>query len=134
MELTPTMILSSRRGGSSATVLITALIVIGLAGCGGMPSDDPVENGQWLAKRYCVTCHGAEDTSFGPSLRDLAGTEVTLADGATRLRDRAYFEQAITDPWSEVVEGYGRTMLKNSYAAEEVHALLEWLEAGAPGP
>ena len=123
---------SPRSVRSSAFASVVALAVTGLTACEqGMPYDDPVDNGRWLARKDCASCHSVQDTSMGPSLLNLQGTEVTLDDGTTRLRDRAYFEQAITDPWSEVREGWGKTMLPLRYEPEELAALVAWLESGA---
>ena len=122
-----------RRAGPLA---VLACVSAGLfVGCGGeLPSDDPVANGQWLAERWCVSCHGPEDTALGPTLVRGVGEEVELVGGKTVVRDAEYYERAISDPWLELVAGYGRTMLRQQWRDEEIEALLAWLQAGAPMP
>ncbi|MGH8654130.1 MAG: hypothetical protein ACREYE_19055 [Gammaproteobacteria bacterium] len=73
---------------------------------------------------------GAEGAQgVGPSWKDLAGTEVTLADGRTLVRDRGYLARAILDPDAEIAAGYPKglmdgTMPDRQLTGTEIEALV----------
>ena len=55
----------------------------------------------------CSACHSLTGAAgVGPSLKDIAGKEVTLSTGETITADDAYLEQSILDPDAQVVKGY----------------------------
>ncbi|HZQ04906.1 MAG TPA: c-type cytochrome [Gaiellaceae bacterium] len=55
----------------------------------------------------CSACHSLTGaTGAGPSLKGVAGSQVTLADGSTVTADDAYLERSITSPDAQVVKGY----------------------------
>ncbi|MGH8473958.1 MAG: redoxin domain-containing protein, partial [Gammaproteobacteria bacterium] len=72
-----------------------------------------VQRGRRLAEqRGCLNCHSTEGAQgVGPSWKDLAGTEVTLADGRTLVRDRGYLARAILDPDAEIAAGYPKGLM-----------------------
>ncbi len=78
------------------------------------PVDPPtVQRGRRLAEqRGCLNCHSTEGAEgVGPSWKDLAGTEVALADGRTLMRDRGYLAHAILDPDAEIAAGYPKGLM-----------------------
>ncbi|MDX6503967.1 MAG: hypothetical protein QOE29_1092, partial [Gaiellaceae bacterium] len=58
-----------------------------------------------FTSKNCAGCHSL-DGSFitGPSLKGVAGTEVTLADGSKVTADDAYLLESIEDPGKQVVK------------------------------
>jgi protein SCO1/2 len=69
----------------------------------------PAEQGRLLAEQLgCVACHAKP--AVAPPLEGVAGSTVTLADGATVRADAAYLRESILDPQKKVVKGYGATM------------------------
>lgn len=62
--------------------------------------EDRIALGRKLYERKgCVSCHSVDGTQrVGPSWRSIWGTEVTLADGTTRMVDAAYIQASIETP------------------------------------
>jgi cytochrome c oxidase subunit 2 len=55
----------------------------------------------------CIACHSLTGAAgAGPSLKGVAGSQVTLADGSTVTADDSYLEQSITDADAQIVQGY----------------------------
>jgi mono/diheme cytochrome c family protein len=68
-------------------------------------SGDPANGKLLFTAKSCAGCHSL-DGSFitGPSLKGVAGTEVTLADGSKVTADDAYLLESIEDPGKQVVK------------------------------
>jgi len=65
------------------------------------------EMGEKLFEQYgCITCHVTEQQSRAPSLRNVYGHPVQLADGRTVLADEAFIRESILNPNAKVVKGY----------------------------
>ncbi len=81
--------------------------------------------------RGCTQCHSAVEgvNVRGPSWAGLAGSEVTLDDGTTVTADRAYLERAITDPSSELVEGFKPIMPKVPLDDAQLDQVIAYIEA-----
>jgi len=63
--------------------------------------------GQKLFAKYgCVTCHVLDQQGRCPSLRNVYGHPVQLADGRTVLADEAYIRESILNPNAKIVRGY----------------------------
>ena len=79
---------------------------------GGIVGSSPVASGEELFQQYaCNTCHeNSGDTLRGPSLKGIAGSAVTLADGASVTRDENYLRESIVRPSSKMVAGYQNLM------------------------
>ena len=55
----------------------------------------------------CSACHSLTGAAgVGPSLKAVAGSKVTLANGQTITADDAYLEQSISSPDAQIVKGY----------------------------
>jgi cytochrome c oxidase subunit 2 len=55
----------------------------------------------------CSGCHSLDGSrGVGPTLKGLAGSQVTLIGGQTVTADDAYLTQSIRSPDAQVVEGY----------------------------
>lgn len=129
-------------------VAATALLVGGLAACGGDGGDGGDDGapalppaavaGRDLARSQgCASCHGDNGQGgVGPAWTGLAGSEVELSDGSTVIADEAYLTRAITDPNAEMVDGYTLQMPTNSLTADEVASIVEYITAlgGADDP
>ena len=65
------------------------------------------EMGEKLFEQYgCITCHVTEQQGRAPSLRNVYGHPVQLADGRTVLADEAFIRESILNPNAKVVKGY----------------------------
>lgn len=92
--------------------------------------------GKRLAEqRGCFACHSLDGSiGVGPTLQGLAGAKVTLADGRTVVRDKAYLERAVSAPDAELVAGYPAGLMANGIpgkplTAMEIEALVAYLES-----
>ncbi|HKB94939.1 MAG TPA: cytochrome c [Gaiellaceae bacterium] len=55
----------------------------------------------------CSACHSLTgNAGVGPSFKGIAGSTVTLTDGATVTANDTYLEQAIANPDAQIVKGY----------------------------
>ena len=67
----------------------------------------PAQAGEKLFSEYgCATCHKIEGGGVGPSLGDVFGHEVALADGRTVVADDNYLRESIMTPMAKVVRGF----------------------------
>lgn len=98
-----------------------------LAACGG--TSDTLTGEELSAELGCVPCHGDEDTSLGPALTGLWGSEVLLEDGRSVIADEAYVKRAITDPEADMVPGYDSSMPRYGLTDDELDALAEYIRS-----
>jgi cytochrome c oxidase subunit 2 len=78
----------------------------------------------------CDGCHGANATVKAPTLANLFGRRVALADGGTANIDEQYLRDALLLPNKQVVAGYAPVMptYANLLSAEQVDALVAYLK------
>jgi len=130
-------------GGADALAVASFVAVCGRtphrAGCA--PAPGPLQGaalrGEHLFQtRGCVGCHFSHgDTSTGPSLVGLAGSNVRLSDGRTVPADRAYLVESVASPDAEIVAGYSPGMMSarvvpqhlSGDEVDDLVAYLEWL-------
>jgi cytochrome c oxidase subunit 2 len=97
------------------SVLVAALCVLTIAGCGGSDSDSggSGSTGEDLYRQYaCAGCHSLDgDDGTGPSFKGLAGSTVELEGGETVEATREYLRRAIVEPDAEIVEGYSAGLM-----------------------
>jgi cytochrome c oxidase subunit 2 len=76
-----------------------------LAGGG---DDEPLDvaGGKLFEQYRCNTCHLQEASGRGPSLIDLFGKDVELANGRKIVADEAYIRESIINPGARTVAGY----------------------------
>jgi cytochrome c oxidase subunit II len=73
----------------------------------GAPEESMVVRGQELFSQYgCVTCHVTDQQGRAPSLTNVFGHPVQLADGRTVVADETFLRQAILNPSDNAVKGY----------------------------
>lgn len=98
---------------------------------GGGNDEVSAELGEQLyTQNACQTCHSTDGTRLvGPSFQGLFGSERTFADGSTTTADEEYIRQSITDPNSQVVEGFPPSMVSFSYLSDnEIQSLIEFIK------
>lgn len=132
--------------------LMLCYVMLALA-CGGsslpsptmtpMPTDLPSEldlvaTGEVLARTSlptpCVVCHSADDNILiGTGWQGYYGSQVTLVDGTTVTVDDEYIRQSIVDPNARVVEGFGPSVMPQSYgdvlSDEDIEAILAYIKS-----
>ncbi len=113
----------------------------------GVPRDkSPAEAGQqFFASLACNNCHKDNNTGRGPTLHDLFGKDVRLANGATVKADETYLRESILNPGAKVVAGYTSDMptFQGLVTEEQVAMIIQYIKsigpsqgasASAPGP
>ncbi len=92
----------------------------------------PAERGEMLyTQQGCLACHSLDGApGTGPSFAGLAGSERVFADGTRRIADDNYLREAITQPATEIVEGY-MALMPGTYALlepDEIDALVAFIK------
>lgn len=98
----------------------------------GGADQPPVAAGQELFTRFrCDTCHNQASNPRGPSLENLFGEQVRLADGRTVTADETYLRESIMNPSAKVVAGYQPLMptFENQLSEEQVFHLIEYIKS-----
>ncbi len=71
----------------------------------------PAEAGKRLFTELgCATCHSGVRGAIGPSLENVYGHEVLLADGSRVMADDNYLRESILAPGAKIVAGYSNRM------------------------
>ena len=89
------------------------------------------QNGERLfASLSCAACHNARPDARGPSLANVYGSRLTLANGQFITVDEAYLRQAILNPSQHVTQGYAPIMptYQGQISEEGVIALVEFIK------
>lgn len=104
-----------------------------------LPSSDLASHGAALFTQYrCNVCHTTDGRrAAGPTLAGLYGSQVTLDTGQTVIADEAYLRQSILDPDSQIVSGYGPSVMSAALADfttqlnqdDTVAALVAYIES-----
>ncbi len=106
---------------------------------------EPIDYEQWVsggirgesmsqagAKLYdqlaCITCHG---TGRAPSLNNIYGKPVKLADGSTVVADDAYLRESVIYPSVKIVAGYPPIMptYKGQVTEEQLLQLIAYIKS-----
>ena len=79
----------------------------------------------------CVTCHQDSDTSRGPALDGLFGSEVRLASGETVEVDENYLRRSILEPMAEIRAGFQPVMptFAGQVSEEQLADLVVYLKS-----
>lgn len=81
----------------------------------------------------CQNCHSTNGSvGLGPSWSGLAGSTVTLADGATVTASSAYIEESIRFPDNKIVEGFSAGVMQIGYDSlsnDEIRALVAYISS-----
>ncbi len=122
----------SRNGLIAAGVVLIAIVVFGYvalnsSGTSNSPTTPTpltvnaspasqaelaVQGQQLFTQFRCNVCHTITGSNgAGPTLKGLAGSQVTLNTGQTITADSNYLRQSIVDPDSQIVAGYGPSVM-----------------------
>jgi cytochrome c551/c552 len=95
--------------------------------------------GATLFTQYrCNVCHTTNgERAAGPTLKGLFGSQVKLINGQTVVADTGYLQQSIIDPDSQIVSGYGPSVMSAALsdftaqlnAGDTVNALVAYIES-----
>ena len=102
----------------------------------GVPREkSPAEAGQQLfTSLACSNCHLENNSGRGPSLQNLFGTEVKIANGATVKADEAYLRESILNPGAKTVAGYTNDMptFQGLVTEEQVAMIIQYIKSIGP--
>jgi cytochrome c oxidase subunit II len=102
----------------------------------GVPREkSPAEAGQQLfTSLACNNCHLETGAGRGPSLQNLFGKDVKLANGATVKVDEAYLRESILNPGAKVVAGYTNDMptFQGLVTEEQVAMIIQYIKSLGP--
>ena len=97
-----------------------------------VPRDkSPAEAGQQLfTSLACSNCHLENNTGGGPSLQNLFGADVKIANGSTVKVDEAYLRESILNPGAKVVAGYTNDMptFQGLMTEEQVAMIIQYIK------
>ena len=82
----------------------------------------------------CNTCHLDTGKGRGPSLKDIVGTTVDLADGSTTVVDEGYLRESIINSQAKIVKGYQPLMpaFQGLVSEDNLAALVEYVKSQSP--
>jgi cytochrome c oxidase subunit 2 len=82
----------------------------------------------------CVTCHLDSGQGRGPSLKDIYGKPVELADGSKVMVDEAYLRESILNSQAKIVRGFQPLMptFQGLISEEGLVALIEHVRSLSP--
>jgi cytochrome c oxidase subunit 2 len=93
------------------------------------------ERGAQLFQQHaCITCHLDSGQGRGPSLKDIFGKPVELADGSTVTVDEAYVRESILNSQAKIVKGFQPLMptFQGLISEEGLVALIEHIRSMSP--
>ncbi len=106
-------------------------IIFGLLSIPGCTEDDNLVNslfngedtlvqaGKLATRSGCAACHSYDGKPRpGPTWHGLYGSERPLSNGTTVVADAKYLRQAITDPDSQLAQGFSAGMMLTDYGAK----------------
>jgi len=89
--------------------------------------------GERLFSRYgCASCHKEDNSGRCPTLKDIIGTQVQLANGGRALVDEAYLRESILKPNAKIVAGYTTTEMptfQGQLNEDQVLQLIAFIKA-----
>jgi cytochrome c oxidase subunit 2 len=102
-------------------------------------ASDPVSRGKQLAQSLgCAACHSVDGSvAVGPSWKDLAGSQVPLADGTTVTADDTYLHESIVNPNAKIVEGFRPDIMPGTFGTtltgDQLNDLIAYIKSLSPG-
>jgi cytochrome c oxidase subunit 2 len=91
---------------------------------------------QLFQQLACNTCHLDTGQGRGPSLKDIFGKPVELADGSTVMVDESYLRESILNSQAKIVRGFQPLMptFQGLISEEGLAALIEHIRSLSPAP
>ena len=99
---------------------------------GSTSGNSLAQNGERLfASLSCTACHSGAPDARGPSLANVYGSKLQLANGSSVNVDEAYLREAILNPSSHVTAGYAPLMptYQGQISEEGLISLVEYIKS-----
>ena len=107
-------------------------VCLALGGCG---SPEPAlselagQGREFSLSHGCSACHGDDgEGGVGPAWQGLAGSTVALEGGGAVVADEGYLRRAIVAPEAEIVAGATIAMPVTELSANQIAALIAYIE------
>ncbi len=94
-----------------------------------------VQRGEQLFQDLaCNTCHLDTGEGRGPSLKDIYGKTIELADGSTTVADEGYLRESILNSQAKIVRGYQPLMptFQGLVSEDNLVSLVEYVKSLSP--
>lgn len=111
-------------------LVITAVLaatLVASCGTGGELSELAADGRRLTQELGCTSCHSGPN-GVGPDWEGAWGTTRLMTDGSTAVFDPGYVRSSLSDPASEVVDGYQAIMPAFSLSEVEIEAIIAFLE------
>ena len=84
---------------------------------------------QLMEAEGCLSCHSTDGSDIaGPTLKNIVGRKVRMADGSEVAADDRYLTEAILDPGKFIVLGYDPIMPSYGHLTEdELQAMVDYM-------
>lgn len=102
---------------------------------GGGTEGTLAERGERLfSELACNTCHLDNGKGRGPSLQNIVGKPVELADGSTTVVDEGYLRESIINSQAKIVKGFQPLMpaFQGLVSEDNLVALVEYVKTLSP--
>jgi cytochrome c oxidase subunit 2 len=102
---------------------------------GGISEGTLAQRGERLfTELACNTCHLDTGKGRGPSLKDIVGKTVELADGTSVVADEGYLRESIINSQAKIVKGYQPLMpaFQGLVSEDNLVALVEYVKTLSP--
>jgi cytochrome c oxidase subunit II len=102
---------------------------------GGTTEGTLAQRGERLfTELACNTCHLDTGKGRGPSLQNIVGKPVELADGTTVTADEGYLRESIINSQAKIVKGYQPLMpaFQGLVSEDNLVALVEYVKSLSP--
>jgi cytochrome c oxidase subunit 2 len=102
---------------------------------GGGTEGTLAERGERLfGELACNTCHLPDGKGRGPSLQNIVGKPVELADGSTTIVDEGYLRESIINSQAKIVRGFQPLMpaFQGLVSEDNLVALVEYVKTLSP--
>jgi cytochrome c oxidase subunit II len=98
---------------------------------GGADQPPAIAGEELFTREGCATCHFQGNQPRCPSLVNLFGQTVRLADGSSVVVDEAYVRESIMNPAAKVVDGYEPVMptFEGRLSEEQVYQLTDYIKS-----
>lgn len=125
----------TKHSGMIGTVVVMEPVQYQAWLAGGGSDGNMAERGAKLFQDLaCNTCHLDSGQGRGPSLKDIVGKPVALADGSTVVVDEGFLRESIVNSQAQVVQGFAPLMptFQGLISEEGLAALIEYIKSLSP--
>lgn len=116
------------------TTVLVAAIIVALTGCGGNEPElsltPAAQEGRTVAlDNGCAACHGRNGQGVtAPSWQGIYREQIPLEGGISVIGDEDYLYRSITEPQSQIVEGWTIKMPENELSDSQIESVIAFIK------